>query len=112
LLLFTLLKICKKSSYLECFKQPAAVFNTARAGAEGSDTSPGGQRKDMKVVVTSQGEEMSSEVDPRFGLSNKFIVVDTESGGHQVISRRRGNGARGGEKAEGRRVQTGRQQQR
>ena len=34
----------------------------------------------MKVAVTSQGEELSSEVDPRFGRAKWLIVVDTETG--------------------------------
>ena len=34
----------------------------------------------MKVTVTSQGRELSSPVDPRFGRAKFFIVVDTESG--------------------------------
>ncbi len=34
----------------------------------------------MKVAVTSQGEELSSEIDPRFGRAKWLIVVDTETG--------------------------------
>jgi predicted Fe-Mo cluster-binding NifX family protein len=34
----------------------------------------------MKVVVTSQGTELTSEVDPRFGRAKYLLVVDTESG--------------------------------
>ena len=33
----------------------------------------------MKIAVTAQGTELSSEVDPRFGRARYFIVVDTES---------------------------------
>ena len=33
----------------------------------------------MKVAVTSQGEELSSEIDPRFGRAKWLIVVDTET---------------------------------
>jgi len=34
----------------------------------------------MKVAVTSQGEELLSEVDPRFGRAKWLVVVDTETG--------------------------------
>ncbi len=34
----------------------------------------------MKVAVTSQGKELSSEIDPRFGRAKWLLVVDTETG--------------------------------
>lgn len=34
----------------------------------------------MKVLITSQGKDLSSPVDPRFGRAMCFLVVDTESG--------------------------------
>lgn len=38
----------------------------------------------MKVAVTSQGQELSSEVDPRFGRAKSLIVVDPETGQFQA----------------------------
>jgi predicted Fe-Mo cluster-binding NifX family protein len=34
----------------------------------------------MKVAVTSQGPDIASEVDPRFGRAKFLILVDTETG--------------------------------
>ena len=34
----------------------------------------------MKVAVTSQGKELSSEIDPRFGRAKWLLLVDTETG--------------------------------
>ncbi len=39
----------------------------------------------MIVAVTSQGKDMNSETDPRFGRAKCFIVVNTETGEHQVV---------------------------
>jgi predicted Fe-Mo cluster-binding NifX family protein len=39
----------------------------------------------MKVVVTSQGNDRESEVDPRFGRASCFLVVDTETGEESVV---------------------------
>ncbi|UCF06344.1 MAG: NifB/NifX family molybdenum-iron cluster-binding protein [bacterium] len=33
----------------------------------------------MKIAVTAQGYEMTSEVDPRFGRARHFVIYDTES---------------------------------
>jgi len=38
----------------------------------------------MRIAVTSQGNETSSQVDPRFGRAQWFIVVDTETGEHEA----------------------------
>jgi predicted Fe-Mo cluster-binding NifX family protein len=34
----------------------------------------------MKVAVTSQGADLTSEVDPRFGRARFFVVFDTDTG--------------------------------
>jgi predicted Fe-Mo cluster-binding NifX family protein len=36
--------------------------------------------KKMKVAVTSQGKELSSDIDPRFGRAKWILLVDTETG--------------------------------
>ena len=38
----------------------------------------------MKIAVTSQGPNLDSQVDPRFGRAKSFIVVDTETGEFSV----------------------------
>jgi predicted Fe-Mo cluster-binding NifX family protein len=39
----------------------------------------------MKVAVTSQGQELNSPVDQRFGRAQCFLVVDTETGDFSVV---------------------------
>jgi len=33
----------------------------------------------MKVVVTTQGTDLDSAIDPRFGRAERFLLVDTET---------------------------------
>lgn len=39
----------------------------------------------MKVVVTSTGDTIDSEMDPRFGRAKTFILYDTETGEQRAI---------------------------
>ena len=39
----------------------------------------------MKLAVTSQGPELTSTVDPRFGRAKCFLVVDTETDRIRVV---------------------------
>jgi len=34
----------------------------------------------MKIVITAQGQDVSSQVDPRFGRAEWLILVDSETG--------------------------------
>ncbi|MFW6325304.1 MAG: NifB/NifX family molybdenum-iron cluster-binding protein [Desulfovermiculus sp.] len=40
----------------------------------------------MKIAISSQGKDLSSAVDPRFGRAAGFIVYDDQSGEHEYIS--------------------------
>ena len=40
----------------------------------------------MKIAVSSQGQEPSSALDPRFGRAAGFIVYDDETGQHEYVS--------------------------
>ena len=39
----------------------------------------------MKIAISSQGADMTSRVDPRFGRAKYFIVVDTSNDETKVI---------------------------
>ncbi len=39
----------------------------------------------MKVCITSQGRDLSAQLDPRFGRAAAFIIVDTDGGDFQVV---------------------------
>lgn len=38
----------------------------------------------MKIAITAQGKELSSEIDLRFGRAKWLILIDTESGDFQA----------------------------
>jgi predicted Fe-Mo cluster-binding NifX family protein len=39
----------------------------------------------MKIAITSKGQDLNSEVDPRFGRAAYIIIVDTETLDFEVI---------------------------
>jgi predicted Fe-Mo cluster-binding NifX family protein len=39
----------------------------------------------MRVAVTSQGDQLTSDVDPRFGRASWFVVLDTNTGEHESV---------------------------
>ena len=38
------------------------------------------KKEAMKIIITSEGTSLESQVDPRFGRAKHFILVDTDSG--------------------------------
>ncbi len=50
----------------------------------------------MKIAVTAQGGELTSELDPRFGRTKWFVIVDTETGEHEGIDNSAGVNAPSG----------------
>ncbi len=42
----------------------------------------------MLIAISSQGHSLDSQVDPRFGRAQYFILVDKEQGTHQVLDNR------------------------
>ena len=57
----------------------------------------------MKIAITAQGEQLGSPVDPRFGRSKWFIVVDTETGAFEAVDNKKNFNA-----AQGAGIQAGR----
>jgi predicted Fe-Mo cluster-binding NifX family protein len=50
----------------------------------------------MKITISSQGENLDSTVDPRFGRAAQFILYDTETASFEVVSNEQGlNAAQG-----------------
>ena len=47
----------------------------------------------MKIAVTSQGPDLSSQVDPRFGRASGFIVLDTDTDEFSVHNNQPAGGA-------------------
>ncbi|KPJ49691.1 MAG: dinitrogenase iron-molybdenum cofactor biosynthesis protein [candidate division Zixibacteria bacterium DG_27] len=39
----------------------------------------------MKIAITSQGDQLSSEVDPRFGRCLYFLIVDSETDSFEAV---------------------------
>jgi predicted Fe-Mo cluster-binding NifX family protein len=39
----------------------------------------------MRIAVTSEGETLESQVDPRFGRTSVFLIVDTENMSFEAV---------------------------
>jgi len=50
----------------------------------------------MKICITSQGRDVSSPVDPRFGRARYFIVYDEETGEFEAVDNAQNMNAAGG----------------
>ena len=50
----------------------------------------------MKLCITSQGPELSSPVDPRFGRASWFIIYETETGAFEALDNARNLNAASG----------------
>ena len=50
----------------------------------GTESKQSKERKKMKIAITAQGKELSSEIDLRFGRAKWLILVDTETGDFQA----------------------------
>ena len=49
----------------------------------------------MKIAISSQGDNLDSQVDARFGRCNYFIIIDSETGEFEAVSNQ-ASGAMGG----------------
>jgi predicted Fe-Mo cluster-binding NifX family protein len=51
----------------------------------GTHKNNAGGRWSMRVAISTQGNDLNAEVDPRFGRARNFILVETTTMKHQVI---------------------------
>jgi predicted Fe-Mo cluster-binding NifX family protein len=42
----------------------------------------------MKIAVSASGQDLSSQIDPRFGRAPYFLIIDTETMEFQVLDNR------------------------
>jgi predicted Fe-Mo cluster-binding NifX family protein len=40
----------------------------------------------MRIAISAKGNDLTSEVDPRFGRAAYFIIYNTEDGSYEVVS--------------------------
>jgi predicted Fe-Mo cluster-binding NifX family protein len=50
----------------------------------------------MKIAITTIGTDLNTEVDPRFGRAQKFLLVDSDSGEFTVVDNEQNLDAVGG----------------
>ena len=50
----------------------------------------------MKICITSQGQDLAAQVDPRFGRARFFIIYDDEEETFEVIDNQENMNAAGG----------------